>query len=927
MPTTDAVFISYSHDSPEHKARVLALADRLRAEGVGAVIDQYLSVPPEGWHLWTEKQIRDAGFVIVVCTETYHRRVMKEEQPGRGLGAAWEASIIYSHLYEGAGVNTKFIPVVFGGGDMKFVPKPLGHTPCYDLGAEGGYDLLYRRLTGQHATPAGPLGPRRPLPPPARPASPAAPRPAERPANLVHPYPLEANFTGRVEEREALSAWLADDAPHVCALVAIGGMGKSALAWYWLQNDVFGAGRGGAAVEGVMWWSFSEAESSIARFVDEALGYVGGGPFDAALLPSAYDRTRELLRLLQESRVLFVLDGFERQLRAYTGSAATSSAGSEEEEEEADDRACVEPEAARLLRHVASGATRAKLLITTRQMARELEDQAGAPLAGVLRRDLRELPRDDAVRFMRGQGVTKGTPAEIADACDDYGYHPLSLRLLSGLIARDPRTPGDIAAAPRYAESRALVRSRDHILEQSYEALADKGGALLSRAAAFRGPTDYDALALFNEYGDEADFAAALDDLVARGLVRRDTSRNSFDLHPVVRRYAYGRLADRTAVHARLRDHYAKSRPPSMQSVRSIEDLLPGIELFHHTLLSGRPVDAARLYDNWLHRPLYYKLGAYHTVIDLMNALRAEGTDGRPQPTDGVKALATNVLGNTYSLVGRPRLAAQYFKENLTITEGWGDGLRVAMSLLTKGTMEPLLGELAGAESDLRRGIELSQGRGSYEAIGRLELGRVLAYRGAFDEAAVELDLAAGLFRTPQFIGGTWAYRSLRALLVGDFPAAREAAGEALRLADVDKLEIDFVRARWLAGAALVSAREELAAAAEHLADALTRCRRNSLAEFEPDILLALARWHHARGAAPEAGEHAAEALSIADRCEYRLKQADVHNFLARLAHEAGDLGGARRHAEAARERAWCDGPPHCYQAALDAAEATLREL
>lgn len=33
------VFISYSHDSEEHKDRVLALSDRLRADGIDCIID------------------------------------------------------------------------------------------------------------------------------------------------------------------------------------------------------------------------------------------------------------------------------------------------------------------------------------------------------------------------------------------------------------------------------------------------------------------------------------------------------------------------------------------------------------------------------------------------------------------------------------------------------------------------------------------------------------------------------------------------------------------------------------------------------------------------------------------------------------------------------------------------------------------------
>jgi hypothetical protein len=48
MPETapPKVFISYSHDSPEHQDQVLALADRLRVEGVNASIDQLRSVAP-----------------------------------------------------------------------------------------------------------------------------------------------------------------------------------------------------------------------------------------------------------------------------------------------------------------------------------------------------------------------------------------------------------------------------------------------------------------------------------------------------------------------------------------------------------------------------------------------------------------------------------------------------------------------------------------------------------------------------------------------------------------------------------------------------------------------------------------------------------------------------------------------------------------
>jgi hypothetical protein len=45
------LFISYAHDSREHDARVLELANRLRTDGFDCDLDQFQRSPPEGsWH-------------------------------------------------------------------------------------------------------------------------------------------------------------------------------------------------------------------------------------------------------------------------------------------------------------------------------------------------------------------------------------------------------------------------------------------------------------------------------------------------------------------------------------------------------------------------------------------------------------------------------------------------------------------------------------------------------------------------------------------------------------------------------------------------------------------------------------------------------------------------------------------------------------
>jgi hypothetical protein len=85
------VFLSCSHDSPKHQDRVLALANRLRQWGIDATVDQFDGSPREGWPMWTEREIRQSDFVLVVCTETYLTRVERREGPGRGRGVVWEA--------------------------------------------------------------------------------------------------------------------------------------------------------------------------------------------------------------------------------------------------------------------------------------------------------------------------------------------------------------------------------------------------------------------------------------------------------------------------------------------------------------------------------------------------------------------------------------------------------------------------------------------------------------------------------------------------------------------------------------------------------------------------------------------------------------------------------------------------------------------
>ena len=162
--TLGEVFISYSWDSEEHVKNVLRLSDRLRSDGIDCVLDQYESSPPEGWPRWMDRKIRDAQFVLMICTETYYKRVMGDDSPDTGLGVRWEGNLIYQHIYNAGTRNAKFIPVLMSPGDRKHVPTPLQGVTFYRIDTQDGFESLYARLLDRPKVSKPKLGKIKPLP-------------------------------------------------------------------------------------------------------------------------------------------------------------------------------------------------------------------------------------------------------------------------------------------------------------------------------------------------------------------------------------------------------------------------------------------------------------------------------------------------------------------------------------------------------------------------------------------------------------------------------------------------------------------------------------------------------------------------------------------------------------------------------------------
>jgi hypothetical protein len=304
---------------------------------------------------------------------------------------------------------------------------------------------------------------------------------------FAHSYPLQAHFTGRARERAALSEWLTRGerlTEPVFVIEAIGGMGKSALAWYWLHNDILPLNTDHWSLAGLFWWSFYD-ERDTGRFLERAIAYVSGGKLDARSIASDRDRVDALANLLRSARFLFVLDGFERALRAYARMDAAYR-GDEVDAGEQNYRACADPNLGIFLRCLASGGTLTKVLITSRLMPRELDE-----LAGVRHLALTGMDAADAVEFFHQQGI-RGTRAEIEPVGAAYGFHPLSLRLLAGALKQDPRYRADIQFAPRV--NVLGERAEQKILEFAYNSLPRQEQKLLSQLAAFRSSLKWETI-------------------------------------------------------------------------------------------------------------------------------------------------------------------------------------------------------------------------------------------------------------------------------------------------------------------------------------------------------------------------------------------------------------------------------------------------
>jgi len=137
--TIPKAFISYSHDSQEHKKWVLDFATRLRNNGVDAALDQWDLGPGADLPSFMEKNLAAADRVLMICTNKY----VAKANAGTG-GVGYEKMIVTADLMKSVD-STKVIPVIRQNGTHS-VPTFLSSKMYLDFSREEQFEFSYDEL-------------------------------------------------------------------------------------------------------------------------------------------------------------------------------------------------------------------------------------------------------------------------------------------------------------------------------------------------------------------------------------------------------------------------------------------------------------------------------------------------------------------------------------------------------------------------------------------------------------------------------------------------------------------------------------------------------------------------------------------------------------------------------------------------------------
>ncbi len=947
----DGIFISYSHDNKEHANRILALANRLIKDGIDCTIDQYEPHPPEGWPQWMSKQLEKARFVLIICTQTYLDRWNGTEPDGVGKGVKWEANLVRNYIYREDSRIKRFIPVVFRAGDTPVIPMEFqGHT-FYCLDSAEGYDELYRRLTSQPSVKKPGVGKKKTMPssdiaPMTFPGEgetekkPEAPKEADVEVEVdLSRLPVTGEFLlGREGELDFLDrAWAQGAA--VVTVVAMGGVGKTALVNRWLEGLKKENFRGARRV----WaWSFYSQGSGEGRqvsadtFMDAALRDFGDSDPGAG---SPWDRGVRLAKLVRRQKTLLLLDGLE-PMQFPPG---PQYGGLKDQPLQA------------LLRELAfhnPGLCVVSTRVKVKNLSDKVRDYVDGTAAGanadedkpVWRLCLDRLEPGAGAELLRLRGV-RGSDRELGETSERFDGHALALNLLGTYLSEvhdgDIRCAGEVDLLSEETDESGHAGR----VMAKYETYLSGAPELeiLYLLGFFDRPADGKALAALSTPDPLPDTPAALATLTSAqwkkalarlrhlGLISSESptpsspslpSLPSLDSHPLVREYFGRRLrATRpgayTTGHRRLYEYYQGL--PEKELPETLREMEPLYTAISHGCAAWLH---SEVYENVYHQRItrgdeYYSLHKLSAFGSDLAALSNFFREPWKQPVDGLsdpdQTVVLGISGYLLRALGRLWEAAQPMEaalEQAIQQEDWENAAKQASTL---SQLWLCLGDVVRATGLGRESVTLADRSGDEF---HMESKRT-THADALHQAG-DRDRAERLFqdaearqnkRQPryEYLCGLAGFRYCDLLLGrGRSDEVRKRAKTAIKIAkenrwpmDIALAQLSLGRAHWQASRSSGSGSAQTTR--QYLDQAVDRLRKAEDQEMICRGLLArggFLRWAGQRDAARHDLE---EAREIGERGDMKLWLTDYHLENCRLELDEKNMEKAKVHLDNAK--------------------------
>jgi len=900
------VFISYSHKDEQWKNQLASQLNVLAGEGILDTWDDRRIEAGGQWYAEIEKAINQASAaVLIISADFLNSPFIRKEEIPRLLKRREEEGIKIFPLI------TRHCPWQAVQWLSPIQARPTDGKPLSDMSktkreealsefAKEIADILARGTTIEKD---------------GRIKSTILP---EHVATGKMPVTDNALF-GRKADLEWLDSAWKDPKVNIISIVAIGGVGKTALINRWL-NDMAQEGYRGA--ERVYAWSFYSQGAEVGRqvsadfFIDAALRWFADSAPEKG---SPWEKGERLANLVRRHKTLLVLDGLE----PLQNPPGHNEGG-------------IKDVALRELLKELAMRNPGLCVISTRIPVNDLMNRCNAT---VLERELLHLTEEAGAQILQNLGV-KGTQQQLRDAVREYGGHSLALVLLgnylrivhTGDINQRVKIPtilkerkqGDHARRVMLAYERWFAgKLEERILfalgffdrPAPFKALAQameavKGQALGKTGQSFEiAPVD----------PESEEFRYAIDALRQARLV--EESKDILDCHPLVREHFGERLKELNPEqfrkgHRLLYDHF---KDTAKEFPDTVEEMAPLYAAVRHGCLAGIHQEA--LDDVYWKRILrgkeafsIYKLGAFGADL---SAIAGLFDPPWKRPADGLKegdkAFILSQAGFCLRALGRLSEAAEPMEAGLEAAIEQKDWKNAAIRASNLSELYLTMGTISKSREFAKKGVDLADKSGdAFQRMGkRTTLADCLHQAGSLTEAE-GLFVEAEAMQKERQPGYTLLY-SLQGfrycdLLLGQgrYQEVKGRAGRTLEwvrrvnwLLDIALDHLSLGRADLLETAA--SGKGDYTEAEARLNHAVNGLREAGAQHHLPRGLLARAALYRQKKELDRAGADLTEAFTISEQGGMRLHLADCLLERARLCLARGDKANDRESLDTAR--------------------------